>query len=130
MRTSVGSDGAVRSPGRYCMKSLKTAADFQTSSSSFPSITGGLSKRVRRVGVIFSGVSSAASRAAELPGTVLALLAAPDAGGTLVAAPFVEGLAEEFDGALAGDDTGAAGVGVGVASPFEPEDEELPPDCF
>src|SRR5437588_12907785 len=104
MRTSVGSEGAIRSAGRYCMKSLKTAADSQTSSSSFPSITGGLSKRVRRVGVIFSGVSSAARRAAELPGTVLALtvlalLAAPDAGVTLVAAPFVEGLAEEFDGA-------------------------------
>src|SRR5436190_24258745 len=114
MRTSVGLDGAVRSPGRYCMKSLKTAADFQTSSSSFPSITGGLSKRVSRVGVTFSGVSSAARRAAELPGTVLAFFAAPVAGVEFVAAPFVEGL----DGAPAG----AAGVGVGVASLLEPEE--------
>src|SRR5437588_5705668 len=126
MRTSVGSEGAIRSAGRYCMKSLKRAADFQTSSSSFPSITGGLSKRVSRVGVNFSGVSSAARRAAELPGTVFAFFAAPVAGAKLVAAPFVEGL----DGAPAGDAAGAAGVGVGVASLLEPEEEELPLVCF
>src|SRR5947209_10619039 len=113
MRTSVGSEGGVMSPGRNCMKSLKTTADFQTSSSIFPSITGGLSKRVSRVGVTFSGVSSAARRAAELPGTVFAFFAAPDAGVELVAAPFAEGLDVELDGVPAGD---AAGVGVGAAA--------------
>src|SRR2546421_8911694 len=109
MRTSVGSEGGVMSPGRNCMKSLKTAADFQTSSSILPSITGGLSKRVRRVGATFSGVSSAARRAAALPGTEPAFFDAPGAGGELVVAPFAGGLR----GAPPGDAAAVAGGRAG-----------------
>src|ERR1051326_5133941 len=69
MRTSVCKDGACNSPGRHCMKSLKTAAVFQTSSSILPSITGGLSKRVSLTGLIFSAVRSSASRASALAGS-------------------------------------------------------------
>src|SRR5713226_2260497 len=56
------------SPGFLCRKSLKTAACFHTSSSSLPSITGGLSKRGTRTGFAFSG------------GTTTTCLPAPDFG--------------------------------------------------
>src|SRR3954465_13575457 len=108
MRTSVGCEGGTRSTGRNCVKSLKTAAVFQTSSSILPSMTGGLSKRTRRAGATFSGVSSAASLAAEVPGAAVApeevaAGAAPlDAAGALVESDALES---------AGVD---AGVGVGV----------------
>src|SRR2546423_15633322 len=116
MRTSVGSEGGVMSPGRNCMKSLKTVADFQTSSSSFPSMTGAVSKRVSRVGFTFSGVSRAARRAAELPGAAFAFFAEPCAGAELVAAPFVGGLDEAPAGEAAGrGGRGGAVLGAGGA---------------
>src|SRR3954471_12113008 len=102
MRTSVGCEGGTRSTGRNCVKSLKTDAVFQTSSSILPSMTGGLSKRTRRAGVTFSGVSSAASLAAEVPGAAFAEVAAG-------AAPL------DVAGALVeSDDLESAGVGAGV----------------
>src|ERR1700674_3987632 len=55
MKASVGLEGAILSPGLTWEKALKTAACFHTSSSSLPSITGGLSHRGMRIGLAFSG---------------------------------------------------------------------------
>src|SRR2546423_12283883 len=111
MRASVGSDGGCNSPGRNCMKSLKTAAVFHTSSSSLPSITGGLSKRATRTGFTFSGVRSAAYLAAAFAGS--------DAVGPAAAGEFVAGgvVAVEFPAGplvvvFAGEPAGGVGVGV------------------
>ncbi len=124
MRTSVCCDGATRSTGRYWMKSLKTAADFQISSSSLPSITGALSKRTSRVGCTFSGVSSAARRAAEVPGAA----AFPPPAGVVVAAAFASGVVAlpseaAFEGFAGG------GVGEGEAAPSLPPAAACCPVC-
>src|SRR5918999_130674 len=76
MCTSVGFEGATRSTGRYWTKSLKTEAVFQTSSSILPSMTGALSNFLRAVGDFFSGVSSAARRAAFVDGSAALALTA------------------------------------------------------
>src|SRR5438045_2196561 len=60
MKTSVGCEGCVLSPGLVWKKFLKAAADFHASSSSLPSMTGGFSKRVMRTGRAFSGASASA----------------------------------------------------------------------
>src|SRR2546423_12178467 len=114
MRASVGSEGAIKSPGRHCMKSLKTAAVFQTSSSSLPSITGGLSNFVMLTALFFSGVRYAARRSADVP-----VGAAADFAAAGVVA--VESVFAPSAGALAGGvgdvDVAAAGVGVGGGVP-------------
>src|SRR5947209_20553059 len=122
MRTSVGSEGAASSPGRNCMKSLKTAADFQTSSSILPSMTGGLSKRTSLTGLIFSGVRRAASRASADASSDAKILETPCAAGALDGTP--TGVLVESVGGDAGEAVGAAGDGAGVAAELP-----LPPDC-
>src|SRR5947209_10523570 len=107
MRTSVFSEGAVNSPGRNCMKSFKTAAVFQTSSSILPSMTGGLSKRVSFTGLTLSAVRRTARRASADAGNEAKMFeVSPDAGVVLVveAAP------------LAGAFVGAALAGVAVSA--------------
>src|SRR6185503_13273117 len=52
---SVLAEAAAVSLGRHCVKSLKSGADFQTSSSSLPSITGGFANITSFTGFCFSG---------------------------------------------------------------------------
>src|ERR1044072_3794858 len=118
---SVGSEGGRRSPGRNWMKSLKTAAVFQTSSSSLPSITGGLSKRVMRTGFTFSGVRSAAlvgSDAGELAAG-LAFVAGGFAVVEVVAGGFVavEFVAPSVEAGVPGAVAGGGGGGEGAPGP-------------
>src|SRR5437763_16991608 len=105
------------------MKSLKTAALFQTSSSSLPSITGGLSKRATRTGFTFSGVRSAAYLAAALAGSDAAGPAAADeaAAGGVAAVEFPAGPLVVVP---AGVPAGGVGVGVGELAALSPPEEE------
>src|SRR5947209_8213695 len=114
MSASVGSDGGCRSPGRHWMKSLKTAACFHTSSSSLPSMTGGLSKRGTRTGFTFSAVRNAANLAAAFAGSATCGFALPADGADPAGLEFVAAPSPEAR-ALAGVE--AAGVGVGVGPP-------------
>src|SRR6185436_8126020 len=52
---SVWAEAAAVSLGRHWVKSLKSGADFQTSSSSLPSITGGFANMTSLTGFCFSG---------------------------------------------------------------------------
>src|SRR6185436_19262228 len=52
---SVLAEAAAVSLGRHWVKSLNSGADFQTSSSSLPSITGGFANMTSLTGFCFSG---------------------------------------------------------------------------
>src|ERR1051325_8359103 len=52
---SVLAEAAAVSLGRHCVKSLNNGADFQASSSSLPSITGGFANMTSFTGFCFSG---------------------------------------------------------------------------
>src|ERR1044071_1995072 len=108
---SVGCEGAMLSPGSIWLKFLKTVAVFQTSSSSLPSMTGGLSKRWRCAGVVFWGVSSDLMRAAFEPGAAAAAAAGcdePEAAGDAAGCA-----ASSVAGVEAGAGVGEVGAAVG-----------------